>query len=75
MAAQAFYADGCDRMTRIDFLLKADGGIIVKEMNTMPVFTDISMYPKAMSATGIDAPGLIDRLITHGVARFHKVKN
>ncbi|SHF97197.1 D-alanine-D-alanine ligase [Loktanella atrilutea] len=75
MAAQAFQAVGCDGMARVDFFLKADGGLVVNELNTMPGFTDISMYPKAMAASGIDAPDLIDRLITHGVARFHTAKN
>ena len=75
VAGQAFKAVGCDGMARVDFFLKADGGLIVNELNTMPGFTDISMYPKAMAASGIDTPDLIDRLITHGVARFHAAKN
>lgn len=70
MAAQAFRAVGCDGMARVDFFLKADGGLVVNELNTMPGFTDISMYPKAMAASGIDGRDLIDRLIAHGVARF-----
>ncbi|MFQ3255221.1 MAG: D-alanine-D-alanine ligase [Loktanella salsilacus] len=71
MAARAFQAVGCDGMARVDFFLKADGGLVVNELNTMPGFTDISMYPKAMAASGIDGPELIDRLIAHGLARFH----
>ncbi|MGY9036433.1 MAG: D-alanine--D-alanine ligase family protein [Rhodobacterales bacterium] len=74
MAAQAFQAVGCDGMARVDFFLKADGGLVVNELNTMPGFTDISMYPKAMTASGITAPELIDKLITHGLARFHTAK-
>lgn len=70
MAAQAFRAVGCDGMARVDFFLKADGELVVNELNTMPGFTDISMYPKAMAASGIDGPELIDRLIAHGMTRF-----
>lgn len=71
MAVQAFRAVGCDGMARVDFFLKADGKLLVNELNTMPGFTDISMYPKAMAASGIDARELLDRLIAHGLARFH----
>ncbi|WP_071799514.1 D-alanine--D-alanine ligase family protein [Natronohydrobacter thiooxidans] len=70
MAAQAFRAVGCDGMARVDFFLKADGELVVNELNTMPGFTDISMYPKLMAASGIAGPELIDRLIAHGLARF-----
>lgn len=70
MAAQAFRAVGCAGMARVDFFLQADGGLIVNELNTMPGFTNISMYPKAMAASGIDRRELIDRLIAHGLARF-----
>lgn len=70
MAARAFRAVGCDGMARVDFFLKADGELVVNELNTMPGFTDISMYPKVMAASGIDGPELIDRLIAHALARF-----
>lgn len=70
MADQAFRAVGCDGMARVDFFLKPDGELVINELNTMPGFTDISMYPKAMAASGIDGPELIDRLIAHGLARF-----
>ncbi|MFG6511797.1 MAG: D-alanine--D-alanine ligase family protein [Pelagimonas sp.] len=71
MAAHAFRAVGCDGMARVDFFLKEDGGLVVNELNTTPGFTDISMYPKAMEASGVAGPELIDRLITYGLARFH----
>ncbi|MCP1167351.1 D-alanine--D-alanine ligase [Limimaricola sp. ASW11-118] len=70
MAARAFRAVGCDGMARVDFFLKADGKLVVNELNTMPGFTDASMYPKAMAASGIDGRELLDRLIAHGLARF-----
>ncbi|MGI3899142.1 MAG: D-alanine--D-alanine ligase family protein [Janthinobacterium lividum] len=69
MAAQAFRALGCDGMARVDFFLTPDMRAFVNELNTIPGFTDISMYPKAMAASGVDTPQLIDRLLAHGLAR------
>ncbi|MEO4000443.1 D-alanine--D-alanine ligase family protein [Mesorhizobium sp. CAU 1732] len=69
MAAQAFQALGCDGMARVDFFLTDDMRILVNEINTIPGFTDISMYAKAMAASGIDYATVIDRLVAHGLAR------
>jgi D-alanine-D-alanine ligase len=69
MAAKAFLATGCDGMARVDFFLKPDASFLINELNTIPGFTDISMYSKAMAASGIAYPELIDRLIEHGLAR------
>lgn len=68
-AAKAFRAVGCDGMARVDFFLTADMRHLVNEVNTIPGFTDISMYPKAMAASGVSYPELIDRLVAHGLAR------
>jgi len=69
MAAKAFKALGCDAMARVDFFLKPDGRFLINELNTIPGFTDISMYSKAMAASGVSYPDLIDRLVAHGMAR------
>ena len=69
LASQAFRALGCDGMARADFFLTPDGQILVNELNTIPGFTDISMYSKVMAASGIDYPEILDRLIAHGLAR------
>lgn len=69
LAKRAFHALGCDAMARVDFFLCADGRALVNEVNTIPGFTDISMYPKALAASGIAYPDLIDRVIRHGLAR------
>lgn len=69
MARQAFYALGCEGLARVDFFVRPDMSAVVNEINTMPGFTDISMYPKAMAATGTSYPELIDLLIEHGLAR------
>ncbi|MFH2018295.1 MAG: D-alanine--D-alanine ligase family protein [Pseudomonadota bacterium] len=69
LAAQAFRAVGCDAMARVDFFVTADFDIRLNELNTIPGFTDISMYPKAMAASGVSYPDLLDRLVAHGMAR------
>ncbi|TCU17937.1 D-alanine--D-alanine ligase family protein [Rhizobium sullae] len=69
MAARAFRAVGCDSMARIDFFLTPDMQFLVNEINTIPGFTDISMYSKAMAASGVSYAEIIDRLVAHGLAR------
>ncbi|RFC65643.1 D-alanine--D-alanine ligase [Mesorhizobium denitrificans] len=69
LALRAFSALGCDGMARADFFLTADGRIFVNELNTIPGFTDISMYSKVMGASGVSYPEIIDRLVAHGIAR------
>lgn len=69
MAAKAFRAVGCDGMARVDFFVTGDMRALINELNTIPGFTDISMYPKAMAASGVSYPELIDRLVAHGLAR------
>lgn len=68
-AARAFRALGCDGMARVDFFLMEDMRFIVNEINTIPGFTDISMYAKAMEASGISYAETIDRLVAFGLAR------
>ena len=62
-ALKAFRAIGCSGLSRIDFFLKKDGTVILNEINTLPGFTPISMYPKLMENMGISQPELLDRLI------------
>lgn len=69
MAAKAFRALGCDGMVRADFFVTAEMRILVNELNTIPGFTDISMYSKAMAASGVGYSEVIDRLIAQGLAR------
>jgi D-alanine-D-alanine ligase len=68
-AGLAFRALGCDGMARVDFFLTADMNFVVNEINTIPGFTDISMYAKAMAASGVSYAEVIDRLVEHGLAR------
>jgi D-alanine-D-alanine ligase len=65
MAIEAFRAVDGAGMARVDFLMaRADGEIVVNEVNTIPGFTTISMYPKMWEASGLSYSALLDRLIT-----------
>ena len=59
-------------MARVDFFLTSDMRFLVNEANTIPGFTDISMYSKIMGASGVSYPQIIDRLVAHGMARAGK---
>ena len=64
LAVVAFQAIDCAGLGRVDFLLdRADGQVYINEINTMPGFTKISMYPKLWEASGIDYPDLVAKLI------------
>lgn len=70
-AVAAYRALDCAGMARADFLLdKVTGELWINELNTIPGFTQISMYPKLWEATGIAYPELIDRLIDLAIERF-----
>ncbi len=70
LAVAAFQAVDCTGLARVDFLMDPKSRrIFVNEINTMPGFTAISMYPKLWAATGVPYPELIDRLIQLGIER------
>ncbi|MFZ5595612.1 MAG: D-alanine--D-alanine ligase [Bacillota bacterium] len=74
-AVKVFRALDCSGMARVDFfLLKKDGTVMVNEINTIPGFTHLSMYPKLWEVTGISYPDLLDRLINLAIER-HSDKN
>jgi D-alanine-D-alanine ligase len=60
-AIKAYTAIGAEGLSRVDFFLRADESIVINEINTMPGFTSISMYPKMWEATGLPFSALIDR--------------
>ena len=62
-AVKAYKALGCKGLSRVDFFLQKDGGIILNEINTLPGFTNISMYPKLMEHLGMSQEYLVDKLI------------
>ncbi|HDD24581.1 MAG TPA: D-alanine--D-alanine ligase [Chloroflexi bacterium] len=71
MAVQAYMAIDCAGMARVDFLLSGEHGpLYINEVNTIPGFTAISMYPKLWEASGLSYPELIDRLIELALERY-----
>lgn len=72
MAVDTFKALSCEGLGRVDFFLKNNREIIVNEINTMPGFTSVSMYPKLWEASGISYSKLIDTLIQLAMRRFKK---
>jgi D-alanine-D-alanine ligase len=75
LAIKTFKTLECEGLGRVDFFLKENGEVIVNEINTMPGFTRISMYPKLWEASGLSYTRLIDELITIAVKRFEKEKS
>lgn len=71
-AIRAYKVLCCEGMGRVDSFVTKDGRVIVNEINTIPGFTNISMYPKMWEASGISYSELIDKLITLAIERFQK---
>lgn len=67
LAKKAFTTMGCKGLSRVDFFVKEDGTILLNEINTLPGFTKISMYPRLMQHTGMSYGELIDGIITLGL--------
>lgn len=70
LALKAYKALGCQGLARVDFFVqREDGRVLISEVNTLPGFTPISMYPKLMDHSGISFSELVDRLIALGMER------
>jgi D-alanine-D-alanine ligase len=70
LALAGFAALGCEGMARVDFLLdRRDGRFLLNELNSIPGFTSISMYPRLLGLSGVSYPELLDRLISLALAR------
>jgi D-alanine-D-alanine ligase len=70
MSVEAFAALELSGLARVDFFMdKTDGALFINEVNTLPGFTSISMYPKLWEATGLPYAELVDRLIRLGLER------
>ncbi|MGW1777416.1 D-alanine--D-alanine ligase family protein [Streptomyces sp. NPDC002104] len=69
LAIEAFDAASCEGLVRADFFLTEDGTFVINEINTMPGFTPISMYPRMWQESGIEYPELVDRLIQAALRR------
>ncbi len=73
LAIKAYTTLGCSGLARVDFFLNESGKFIVNEINTMPGFTRISMYPSMWAESGIDYPELIDNLVDLAMARWESI--
>ena len=74
VAVKTFSVLCCEGMARVDFFLRNGDEIIVNEINTIPGFTRISMYPKLWEASGLPYSDLIDKLITLAMEKFEREK-
>jgi D-alanine-D-alanine ligase len=71
-AVKAFIATACEGLARVDFFLKEDNTYVLNEINTLPGFTEISMYPKLWEQTGIFYSDLITKLIELALERWKR---
>jgi D-alanine-D-alanine ligase len=69
---EAFVAGDCEGLARVDFFVRDDGEVIVNELNTMPGFTDTSVYAKLFDASGVAYAELLDRLIGLALERAER---
>ncbi|MFJ4848886.1 MULTISPECIES: D-alanine--D-alanine ligase family protein [unclassified Streptomyces] len=69
LAVAAFEAASCEGLVRADFFLLDSGEFVINEINTMPGFTPISMYPRMWRESGVDYPELVDRLVQAALRR------
>jgi D-alanine-D-alanine ligase len=73
LAVRAYKAIDCAGMGRVDLMMDRDSGkLFMNEINTIPGFTRISMYPKLWEATGLPYPALLDRLIALAIERHEQ---
>ena len=72
LAVKTFKILNCEGMGRVDFFVKKNGEVIVSEINTIPGFTSISMYPKLWEASGLPIGKLLDKLIALAIERFKR---
>lgn len=75
LAVAVFRLAGCSGLARCDFFVEPDGSVLVNEINTMPGFTDTSVYAKLFEATGIAYPQLCDRLVQLAVERHRQARS
>jgi D-alanine-D-alanine ligase len=72
LAVDSFVATECEGMARVDFFVRDDGEVVVNEINTIPGFTDTSVYTRLFEASGIPYPQLLDRLIQLALERHER---
>ena len=75
LAAAVFALAGCSGLARCDFFVEPGGEVLVNEINTMPGFTETSVYAKLLEASGIAYPDLCDRLVELAVERHQRARS
>jgi D-alanine-D-alanine ligase len=75
LAVKAFRLGGCSGLARCDFFVEPDGAVLVNEINTMPGFTETSVYAKLWSASGLEYPDLCDRLVNLAIERQARARS
>jgi D-alanine-D-alanine ligase len=75
LAVRSFELSGCAGLARCDFFVEPDGAVLVNEVNTMPGFTETSVYAKLWEASGLAYPTLCDRLVTLAVERHNRARS
>jgi D-alanine-D-alanine ligase len=75
LAVDAFRLGGCAGLARCDFFVEPDGAILVNEINTMPGFTETSVYAKLWEASGLAYPDLCDRLLALAIERHARSRS
>ena len=69
------FSDGCSGLARCDFFVEPDGAVLVNEINTMPGFTETSVYAKLLEAGGLSYPDLCDRLVALAIDRHQRARS
>jgi len=75
LATEVFALAGCSGLARCDFFVEPGGEVLVNEINTMPGFTETSVYAKLLEATGIAYPELCDRLVKLAIERHRRARS
>ena len=69
LAAEVYLLVGCSGMARIDFFVEDGGEVLVNELNTIPGFTQTSVFARLFEASGVDYPELLERLLRYATER------
>jgi D-alanine-D-alanine ligase len=75
LAANVFALAGCSGLARCDFFVEPDGEVLVNEINTMPGFTETSVYAKLLEASGVEYPDVCNRLVELAVERHRRTRS
>ncbi len=75
LAAEVYSSCGCTGLARCDFFVMGDGEVLVNELNTIPGFTETSVFAKLFEATGVEYPALCDRLVELALERHSKERS